>query len=86
VSSVQSNGFELAVELEVASGDEARGVEDRVKTVGWLGVAAAAVPVGCIPVIDEIRSKVVIRIEETEVNLLSFELILRGAKASVFYI
>jgi len=83
VSSVQSNGFGPEV---VASGEVARGVEDRAKTTGWTGVAPAAVPVSSIPVVDDIRSKVVIRIEETEVNLFSFELILRGAKASVFYI
>jgi hypothetical protein len=70
----------------VASDEEARGVEDCARAAGWLGVAAAAVAVSCIPVIDEIRSKVVIRIEETGFNLLSFELILRVAKGSVFYI
>jgi hypothetical protein len=85
VSSVQSNGFELVLEV-VASGEEARRVEGLVKAMIWLGVEAAAVPVSCIPVIDDERSKVVIRIEETEVNLLSFELILCGTKASVFHI
>jgi hypothetical protein len=60
----------------VASGADARGVEDCVKTVGWLGVVTAATPAACIPAIDDISSKAVTRIEEREVNLLSFALIL----------
>jgi hypothetical protein len=80
VSSVQSNGFafaELALPpVVVASGEDARGVEDCFKPVGWLGVVAAATPTACIPAIDDISSKAVTRIEEKEVNLLSFALIL----------
>jgi hypothetical protein len=81
VSSVQSNGLEPEV---AASGEEARGVEDRVKTAGSPGVAAAAVPVSCIPAADDIRSKVEISIEKTEVNLFGFDLILRGEKTFSF--
>jgi len=73
VSSVQSNGLaftELALATEVVASGEAC-----VRTVGRVGVAAAA-PTTCIPAIDEISSKVVTRIEETEASLLSFALIL----------
>jgi hypothetical protein len=54
--------------------------------VGWVDVAAEAGPIGCVPATDDIRSKLVIRIEEREVSLLSFALILSVAKASVFHI
>ena len=76
----------LALELVVASGEAPKRSEDFVKTVGLLGVADAALAFDCIPTIVDIRSKVVIRIEETEVSLLIFELIFCDVKGSVFHI
>jgi hypothetical protein len=84
VSSVQSSGLALAPEVVVASGPPAKGVEDRAKTVGWLGVAAEAVLASCVPATDDISSRLVIRIEETEASLPSFALISSSAKGSVF--
>jgi len=54
-------------------------------TVGLLGVAAAAVLISWMPVIEDARSSAIIAIEETEVVLLIFELMLY-AKAKDFRI